>query len=156
MLEVITPEKLPVPQARAGDFAAWDTLFRRYQMPLYVYLFELTRDEQASLDLVQETFIAAVKHIFWLLLWSELVLPSRRTWAGIAAAWVLILVVNFALRDPAPAGKTMVPAPAMMSFQEQQRLINELLADRAQPRDADRPKTVQLGPRSGRSVMSMT
>jgi len=63
MLEVTTPEKLPVPQARAGDFAAWDTLFRRYQMPLYVYLFELTRDEQASLDLVQETFIAAVKYL---------------------------------------------------------------------------------------------
>lgn len=63
MLEVTMPEQLPVPQARAGDFAAWDTLFRRYQMPLYVYVFELTRDEQASLDLVQETFIAAVKHI---------------------------------------------------------------------------------------------
>jgi RNA polymerase sigma-70 factor (ECF subfamily) len=63
MLEVTTLEQLPVPQARAGDFAAWDTLFRRYQMPLYVYVFELTRDEQASLDLVQETFIAAVKHV---------------------------------------------------------------------------------------------
>jgi RNA polymerase sigma-70 factor (ECF subfamily) len=63
MLEVTTPEQLPVPQARAGDFAAWDTLFQRYQMPLYVYVVELTRDEQASLDLVQETFIAAVKHI---------------------------------------------------------------------------------------------
>jgi RNA polymerase sigma-70 factor (ECF subfamily) len=30
---------------------------------LYVYVFELVRDEQASLDLVQETFIAAVRHI---------------------------------------------------------------------------------------------
>ena len=50
-------------QARAGEPAAWDALFRRYQLPLYVYVFELVHDEQASLDLVQETFIAAVRHI---------------------------------------------------------------------------------------------
>jgi len=63
MLEVADIEQLPVPQARAGEPAAWDALFRRYQLPLYVYVFELVRDEQASLDIVQETFIAAVKHI---------------------------------------------------------------------------------------------
>ncbi len=63
MLVVAEREQLPVSQARAGDPAAWDTLFRRYQLPLYVYVFELVHDEQASLDLVQETFIAAVKHI---------------------------------------------------------------------------------------------
>jgi RNA polymerase sigma-70 factor (ECF subfamily) len=63
MLEVAELEQLPVPQARTGEPAAWDTLFRRYQLPLYVYVFELVRDEQAALDIVQETFIAAVKHI---------------------------------------------------------------------------------------------
>ena len=63
MPEVAAPEQLPVPQARAGDPAAWDTLFRRYQLPLYVYVFELVHHEQTSLDLVQETFIAAAKHI---------------------------------------------------------------------------------------------
>src|SRR5215469_6704118 len=56
-------EQLPVQQAREGDSAAWDMLFRRYQLPLYVYVFELVRHEQTSLDLVQETFIAATKHI---------------------------------------------------------------------------------------------
>lgn len=61
--EVADIEQLPVPQARAGEPAAWDTLFRRYQLPLYVYVFELVRDEQASLDVVQETFIAAVRHL---------------------------------------------------------------------------------------------
>ena len=55
--------QLPVPQARAGDPTAWDALFRRYQLPLYVYVFESVRDEQASLDIVQETFINAVRHI---------------------------------------------------------------------------------------------
>ncbi|HXT13643.1 MAG TPA: RNA polymerase sigma factor [Candidatus Angelobacter sp.] len=56
-------EQLPVSQARAGDSAAWDTLFRRYQRPLYVYAFELVHDEQASLDIVQETFINAARHL---------------------------------------------------------------------------------------------
>ena len=63
MLGVAEHEQLPVPQARAGEPAAWDALFRRYQLPLYVYVFELAHDEQASRDIVQETFIAAVKHI---------------------------------------------------------------------------------------------
>jgi RNA polymerase sigma-70 factor (ECF subfamily) len=63
MPEVADNEQLPVSQARAGEPAAWDALFRRYQLPLYVYVFELTRHEQASLDVVQETFIAAVRHI---------------------------------------------------------------------------------------------
>src|ERR1700704_4483341 len=63
MLEVAETEQLPVPQAKDGDAAAWDTLFRRYQLPLYVYVFELVHDEQASLDVVQETFISAVRNI---------------------------------------------------------------------------------------------
>jgi RNA polymerase sigma-70 factor (ECF subfamily) len=63
MLVVDEREQLPVPQARAGDPKAWDILFQRYQMPLYVFVFELVRHEQTSLDIVQETFINAVRHI---------------------------------------------------------------------------------------------
>ncbi len=63
MLVVDEREQLPVAQARAGDPAAWDALFRRYQLPIYVYVFELVHEEQASLDIVQETFIQAVRHI---------------------------------------------------------------------------------------------
>src|SRR6266550_1717280 len=63
MLVVAEREQLPVPQARAGEPAAWDTLFKRYQLPLYVYVFELVHDEQTSLDVVQETFINAARHI---------------------------------------------------------------------------------------------
>jgi RNA polymerase sigma-70 factor (ECF subfamily) len=63
MLIVAERDQLPVRQARAGDTAAWDVLFRRYQLPLYVYVFELVHDEQASLDIVQETFINAARHI---------------------------------------------------------------------------------------------
>jgi RNA polymerase sigma-70 factor (ECF subfamily) len=63
MPEVADIEQLPVAQARAGESSAWDALFRRYQLPLYVFIFELVRDEQAALDVVQETFIAAARHI---------------------------------------------------------------------------------------------
>ncbi len=63
MLAVAEREQLPVAQAKAGEPEAWDALFQRYQLPLYVYVFELVHDEQTSLDLVQETFIAAVRHI---------------------------------------------------------------------------------------------
>ena len=56
-------EQLPVAEARAGDPAAWDVLFQRYQLPLYVFVFELLQNEQASLDVVQETFIRAARHI---------------------------------------------------------------------------------------------
>ena len=63
MLGVAETEQLPVAQARAGDATAWDALFRRYQLPLYVYVFELVREEQTSLDIVQETFINAARHI---------------------------------------------------------------------------------------------
>lgn len=63
MLVVADHDQLPVTQARAGDPAAWEVLFRRYQMPLYAYVVQLVRDQQASLDVVQETFVSAVRHI---------------------------------------------------------------------------------------------
>jgi RNA polymerase sigma-70 factor (ECF subfamily) len=63
MLVVAEREQLPVAEARAGHTAAWDILFRRYQLPLYVYVFELVHDEQASLDIVQESFINAARYI---------------------------------------------------------------------------------------------
>lgn len=64
-INVVVPEReqLPVAEARAGSSPAWDVLFRRYQLPLYVYIAELVHDEQASLDIVQETFISAVRYI---------------------------------------------------------------------------------------------
>lgn len=63
MQVVAEHEQLPVQQARAGDSQAWDALFRRYQLPLYTYVFELVHDEQTSLDIVQETFVSAARHI---------------------------------------------------------------------------------------------
>ena len=63
MLAVDEAEQLPVAAARNGNAAAWDVLFRRYQLPLYVYVFELLRNEQTALDVVQETFINATRYL---------------------------------------------------------------------------------------------
>src|SRR5437899_9291546 len=63
MLAVAEPEQLPVAEARAGSPEAWDALFQRYQLPLYAYALELVRDEQTALDIVQETFIRAARHL---------------------------------------------------------------------------------------------
>jgi hypothetical protein len=88
----------------------------------------------------------AATNIF-LTLWQELFLPGRRIWSGLAGAWVLIIAVNLAQHDPSPTGKA-APAPAMMSFREQQRLMNELFADRLPPGDAEPPKTFSPKPRT--------
>lgn len=63
MLIVAGDEQLPVAAARAGDSDAWAALFRRYQLPLYVYVVELVHNEQTALDVVQETFINATRYI---------------------------------------------------------------------------------------------
>lgn len=52
-----------VAAARRGVPEAWDALFRRYQSPLYAYAVELLRDPAASLDVVQETFVRALRHL---------------------------------------------------------------------------------------------
>ncbi len=63
MVAVDVDLKPLVPQARTGNPEAWDQLFQRYQAPLYSYVYELVRDEQSSLDIVQETFISACRHL---------------------------------------------------------------------------------------------
>jgi len=60
---VCETERLPVREARAGDTHAWSALLARYRLPLYAYVCELVHDEQTSLDIVQESFTNAARHI---------------------------------------------------------------------------------------------
>ena len=63
-MPVVTEElQLPVREARAGKPEAWEALLARYRLPLYAYVYELVHQEQTSLDIVQETFINAARHI---------------------------------------------------------------------------------------------
>src|SRR5260370_22249783 len=63
MLVASQEQQLPVREARDGHPEAWEALLARYRLPLYAYVFELVPHEQTSLDIVQETFIAAARHI---------------------------------------------------------------------------------------------
>ncbi len=54
---------LPVAAARRGDPDAWDTLVGRYQLPLFTYVMDLVRHHATSLDIVQETFVRASRHL---------------------------------------------------------------------------------------------
>jgi RNA polymerase sigma-70 factor (ECF subfamily) len=49
--------------ARAHDLTAWDRLLKAHQLPLYTYIAELIRDNTTALDVVQETFASAVRHL---------------------------------------------------------------------------------------------
>ncbi len=83
-------------------------------------------------------------------LWLELVLPCRRVWTGLAAAWIVIFIVNISQRDGSSAGNAKSPASPeiMMTFGEQQKLLNELFADRSFPAEATQPKIYSPKPRT--------
>lgn len=80
-------------------------------------------------------------------LWQELILPSRRIWAGLAAVWIALVAINLAQRESIPPGR-VVSAPVQMSAREQLRLMNELFADRLPAADADRPRSFTPKPRT--------
>jgi hypothetical protein len=88
--------------------------------------------------------------------WRELILSSRRVWTGLVVVWAVIIVVNVAQRDPGTHihGST-ANAPVMMaSWREEQRLMNELLADRVTPPAANRPANSAPRPRTQRFGMA--
>jgi hypothetical protein len=98
---------------------------------------------------------SAVVRRFWLATFNEqlstIFWPHPKAWAGLAAVWVLILVLNLSLRDGTPAQlaeKASPPSPEMIAeLRKQQRLFAELMG----PRDgtvADRSKTFVPRPRS--------
>ena len=62
--------------------------------------------------------------------WREWLWPCPQAWAGLAAAWVLILALNAAMRDPVQVVKTSKAAPApelLTALREHRRLLTELI-----------------------------
>jgi hypothetical protein len=78
------------------------------------------------------------------------ILPCRRLWSSLAVVWLLLLVVNFSQREHgASAAVQSTPSAEMATtFKDQQKLLNELLADRSWPVDLDRPKNYLPKPRT--------
>ncbi len=62
--------------------------------------------------------------------WWELIWPSRRAWAGIAAAWVVVLGANLEMKvtSPAmPAARAPSTREMVQAVEEQRRVLAELL-----------------------------
>jgi len=91
------------------------------------------------------SLLSTLKHQLSTLLW-----PHPTAWAGLAVAWVVILGFNLTTREATPlvAKRGSAPSPQIfMAFQEQERLLSELLGPRETP-VAERPKPTQPRPRS--------
>jgi hypothetical protein len=88
------------------------------------------------------------------LLYLELVWPSRRIWAGLAAVWILIFAVNFSMRDHSPivAWKSPPTTETIMAWRQQERLLVELIGSSG-PAEAERPKIFTPKPRTERMEM---
>ena len=92
----------------------------------------------------------------WQVLWSALQAGWQRSpqaWAGLSAAWVVILALNFAAREPdAPfAARQDLPSASEMRFAlKQKQLLMADLAALAEPAPADKVKVAPPSPRSDR------
>jgi hypothetical protein len=67
--------------------------------------------------------------------WRELLWPCPQAWAGLASAWVLILGLNAATREPVQVATVQSTPPArevLMALKERRRLLAELVGSPAQ------------------------
>lgn len=98
-------------------------------------------------------WLSTISHQFSALLW-----PHPKAWAGLAAVWVLIFVMNFSMGDAWPrlAAKSAPPsAEVIVELKMQQRLFAELVGTYEAP-DADRRKIFSPKPRSDRAEILLT
>jgi hypothetical protein len=106
----------------------------------------------AVASLAEENWLSTLNQKLSNLLW-----PHPKAWAGLAAVWVLILVMNFSTREPRPviAEKASPPSPELMAELKKQQLLFAELIGPTPPQDADRRKNPATGPRSERAEVMM-
>jgi hypothetical protein len=95
-----------------------------------------------------------VSQVF-LLLWRELILPSRRIWAGLACVWVVIAALNLASSEPSPrvASNTKPPSrEELRALVEQRQMLAQLIGPFSEP--ANTQKRTSPGPRSERAAQT--
>lgn len=125
-------------------------------------LLEHHRSAQPSLDEIRQRVVSDLApHVpkpsvgVMTLLWTELILPCRRVWAGLAVVWVVILVLNFEGRAGLDeASRTMASELSPQSVAilvEQWRLRDELLMVSKLP-PAVRGEKPVFRPRSERRI----
>ena len=91
-------------------------------------------------------------------LWRELIWPCRRTWVGLAVVWLLLLVFNLSQpgRGPVAVAKAATPfSQRRIAFQEQRRLLEEILGPAPRSTPAEPPRRPNLQPRSERRSVGL-
>ena len=84
--------------------------------------------------------------------WQDVIWSCRRIWAGLAAVWVVLLVVNLSGRDHSQtlAWKSSPPSSEMiMTFRQQESLLTELIGPSGSG-EVERQKTFLPKPRTER------
>jgi hypothetical protein len=113
------------------------------------------REEQAirhSSSAIRRSWLSTLNSQLSTILW-----PHPKAWAGLAAVWVCIFVLNFSIRDKAPAvvEKSAPPSPeVIVELRRQQRMLAELIGAN-QAREAEPARFLPL-PRSKRAEFLMT
>ena len=95
------------------------------------------REEVLAAELSQATSPVLIKrrNIFTaiiLKLWNELIWPSRRTWAGLAAVWVALAVVHFSQHDRGATFQVSPDPQILEAWNEQQAIFEQLANERRQ------------------------
>lgn len=90
--------------------------------------------------------------------WWELIWPARRAWAGLAVLWLAVLGANLEMNATSPgvpAGRSTPPRELARAFEEQRRVLAELLpAAQTPPPPTVHPPQPADRPRSERSATS--
>lgn len=95
----------------------------------------------------RHSLLSAINHQLSALLW-----PHPKAWAGLAAVWIFIFILNFSMRDQAPAlaKRSAPPSPEVVAeLQQQRKMLAELIGS-TQLRVADRQPVFSPKPRSER------
>src|SRR5689334_359072 len=94
-------------------------------------LMERHRAINPKLDSIRHEIINSKfsRENFLTTIWRELIFPSRRIWAGLAIAWILIAMVNISFREQPQASVAKIsPTPEMiLAFRQEKKLLNELI-----------------------------
>jgi len=88
-----------VPQARAGDVDAFESLYRRHQAGIYTFLRSQVREAELAADLTQQTFVRA---------WESL---ARLRDPGAFPSWLHRIALNL-VRDEAKSGRARLEVVA--------------------------------------------
>lgn len=112
---------------RAGDDAALDALFERYEGPVFRFLFGILKDHHAAEDATQETFVQALRH-------ADAVNPGTfRGWIFTIAHQQAMLLKRREKRIPLQVGDSVLlglidPTPESVERADDARRVRELLA----------------------------